>query len=82
MTRYIRLMPLEWSRSGRIGLRLEAYGCPHSQCSTPLTLSHSVTLAWVSQGTAKRLVTSVQGCFFPPLVATMTQNKSAETQSC
>uniref|UniRef100_A0A8C2XN65 Contactin-associated protein-like 4 n=1 Tax=Cyclopterus lumpus TaxID=8103 RepID=A0A8C2XN65_CYCLU len=28
--RYVRLLPLDWSPNGRIGLRLEAYGCPHN----------------------------------------------------
>lgn len=31
IARYIRLIPLEWSHNGRIGLRLETYGCPHGQ---------------------------------------------------
>lgn len=31
IARYFRLIPLEWSHNGRIGLRLETYGCPHGQ---------------------------------------------------
>ncbi|XP_034537061.1 contactin-associated protein-like 4 [Notolabrus celidotus] len=29
ITRYVRLIPLDWNPNGRIGLRLETYGCPH-----------------------------------------------------
>ncbi|KAJ3595002.1 hypothetical protein NHX12_004307, partial [Muraenolepis orangiensis] len=29
LARYLRLVPLEWNPSGRIGLRLETYGCPY-----------------------------------------------------
>ncbi|KAG7512883.1 contactin-associated protein-like 4 [Solea senegalensis] len=28
--RYVRLIPLDWNRNGRIGLRLETYGCPYN----------------------------------------------------
>ncbi|KAL6103779.1 cntnap4 [Pungitius sinensis] len=28
--RFLRLLPLHWNPSGRIGLRLEAYGCPYT----------------------------------------------------
>uniref|UniRef100_A0A3B4ZV53 Contactin-associated protein-like 4 n=1 Tax=Stegastes partitus TaxID=144197 RepID=A0A3B4ZV53_9TELE len=28
--RFLRLIPLDWNPNGRIGLRLEAYGCPYS----------------------------------------------------
>uniref|UniRef100_A0A8C7I218 Contactin-associated protein-like 4 n=1 Tax=Oncorhynchus kisutch TaxID=8019 RepID=A0A8C7I218_ONCKI len=27
--RFLRLLPLDWNPNGRIGLRLEAYGCPY-----------------------------------------------------
>ncbi|KAK0145688.1 Contactin-associated protein-like 5 [Merluccius polli] len=30
LARYLRLVPLDWNPSGRIGLRLEAYGCPYA----------------------------------------------------
>ncbi|KAG7279633.1 hypothetical protein CRUP_019370 [Coryphaenoides rupestris] len=30
LARYLRLVPLEWNPSGRIGLRLETYGCPYA----------------------------------------------------
>uniref|UniRef100_A0A8D3A368 Contactin-associated protein-like 4 n=1 Tax=Scophthalmus maximus TaxID=52904 RepID=A0A8D3A368_SCOMX len=30
VARFLRLIPLGWNPNGRIGLRLETYGCPHS----------------------------------------------------
>uniref|UniRef100_A0A3Q3R1G9 Contactin associated protein like 3 n=1 Tax=Monopterus albus TaxID=43700 RepID=A0A3Q3R1G9_MONAL len=30
ITRFLRLFPLNWNPTGRIGLRLEAYGCPYT----------------------------------------------------
>ncbi|XP_053293873.1 contactin-associated protein-like 4 [Pleuronectes platessa] len=30
IARFLRLLPLSWNLSGRIGLRLETYGCPHA----------------------------------------------------
>ncbi|XP_068196207.1 contactin-associated protein-like 4 isoform X1 [Antennarius striatus] len=30
IARFLRLIPLGWNPSGRIGLRLEAYGCPYT----------------------------------------------------
>uniref|UniRef100_A0A3Q3AZG5 Contactin-associated protein-like 4 n=1 Tax=Kryptolebias marmoratus TaxID=37003 RepID=A0A3Q3AZG5_KRYMA len=30
VARFLRLLPLDWNPIGRIGLRLEAYGCPYS----------------------------------------------------
>uniref|UniRef100_A0A4W6DUX9 Contactin associated protein like 3 n=1 Tax=Lates calcarifer TaxID=8187 RepID=A0A4W6DUX9_LATCA len=30
IARYVRLIPLDWNPNGRIGLRLEAYGCPYN----------------------------------------------------
>uniref|UniRef100_A0AAY4A133 Contactin-associated protein-like 2 n=1 Tax=Denticeps clupeoides TaxID=299321 RepID=A0AAY4A133_9TELE len=29
VARYLRIVPLDWSSEGRIGLRLEIYGCPY-----------------------------------------------------
>ncbi|XP_075960283.1 contactin-associated protein-like 4 [Anarhichas minor] len=29
IARYVRLLPLDWNPNGRIGLRLETYGCAH-----------------------------------------------------
>lgn len=31
IARYVRLIPLDWNTNGRIGLRIEIYGCPYSQ---------------------------------------------------
>lgn len=31
VARYLRLIPLDWNPNGRIGLRLETYGCPYSR---------------------------------------------------
>ncbi|TKS79399.1 Contactin-associated protein-like 3B [Collichthys lucidus] len=31
IARFLRLIPLEWNPSGRIGLRLETYGCPYKK---------------------------------------------------
>lgn len=33
VARFLRLIPLNWNPNGRIGLRLEAYGCPYSESS-------------------------------------------------
>ncbi|XP_068183216.1 contactin-associated protein-like 4 [Antennarius striatus] len=30
ITRYVRLIPLDWNRNGHIGLRLETYGCAYN----------------------------------------------------
>ncbi|XP_037314546.2 contactin-associated protein-like 4 isoform X2 [Pungitius pungitius] len=44
--RFLRLLPLHWNPSGRIGLRLEAYGCPYT--------SHVLSLDGSSTGLAYR----------------------------
>lgn len=31
LARYIRFIPVEWSREGRIGVRLELYGCSYCE---------------------------------------------------
>uniref|UniRef100_A0A3B4ZD47 Contactin-associated protein-like 4 n=1 Tax=Stegastes partitus TaxID=144197 RepID=A0A3B4ZD47_9TELE len=33
IARFLRLIPLDWNPNGRIGLRLETYGCPYSKLS-------------------------------------------------
>ncbi|KAL8165695.1 UNVERIFIED_CONTAM: hypothetical protein K2H54_052931 [Gekko kuhli] len=33
VARYVRILPLDWSGEGQIGLRIEVYGCPY--CSIP-----------------------------------------------
>ncbi|KAM4730174.1 contactin-associated protein-like 4 [Anableps anableps] len=30
IARFVRIIPLDWNPNGRIGLRLEAYGCPYN----------------------------------------------------
>ena len=37
--RFIRFVPLEWNPSGKIGMRVEVYGCSYSKCRhAPSTL--------------------------------------------
>ena len=31
LARYIRFIPVEWSREGRIGVRLDLYGCSYCE---------------------------------------------------
>jgi len=31
LARYIRFIPLDWSKDGRIGVRLELYGCSYCE---------------------------------------------------
>ncbi|XP_054885395.1 contactin-associated protein-like 4 [Poeciliopsis prolifica] len=33
VARFVRVVPLHWNPNGRIGLRLEAYGCPYNSAS-------------------------------------------------
>ncbi|XP_029564510.1 contactin-associated protein-like 4 isoform X3 [Salmo trutta] len=40
--RFLRLLPLDWNPNGRIGLRLEAYGCPYSKSASSGPESHMV----------------------------------------
>ncbi|XP_077463030.1 contactin-associated protein-like 4 isoform X1 [Stigmatopora argus] len=42
LTRFLRLIPLAWNPSGRIGLRLEIYGCHHASDVVNLDGSSSV----------------------------------------
>ncbi|XP_041849072.1 contactin-associated protein-like 4 isoform X2 [Melanotaenia boesemani] len=41
VARYLRLIPLDWNPSGRIGLRLETYGCPYTSDVVSFTSSSS-----------------------------------------
>lgn len=45
VARFLRLIPLDWNPAGRIGLRLEAYGCPYSESRT---ISTSATTTFSS----------------------------------
>lgn len=38
VARYLRIIPLDWSEEGRIGLRFEIYGCPYCK----LTLHYHI----------------------------------------
>ncbi|XP_041804234.1 contactin-associated protein-like 4 [Chelmon rostratus] len=40
--RFLRLIPLDWNPSGRIGLRLETYGCPYTSDVVSLDGSSSL----------------------------------------
>uniref|UniRef100_UPI0037E7EB3C contactin-associated protein-like 4 n=1 Tax=Semicossyphus pulcher TaxID=241346 RepID=UPI0037E7EB3C len=42
IARFLRLTPLDWNPSGRIGLRLEAYGCPYTSDVVSLDGSSSL----------------------------------------
>lgn len=33
VARFLRLVPLDWSEEGRIGLRIEVYGCSYCECT-------------------------------------------------
>ncbi|KAM4728066.1 contactin-associated protein-like 4 [Anableps anableps] len=42
VARFLRLIPLDWNPSGRIGLRLETYGCPYTSDVASLDGSSSL----------------------------------------
>ncbi|XP_041804256.1 contactin-associated protein-like 4 [Chelmon rostratus] len=42
IARFLRLIPLDWNPSGRIGLRLETYGCPYTSDVVSLDGSSSL----------------------------------------
>ncbi|MED6281832.1 hypothetical protein CHARACLAT_025951, partial [Characodon lateralis] len=42
VARFLRLIPLDWNPSGRIGLRLETYGCPYTSDVVSLDGSSSL----------------------------------------
>ncbi|KAM6918523.1 contactin-associated protein-like 4 [Xenentodon cancila] len=43
IARFLRFIPLDWNPSGRIGLRLEAYGCPYTSDVVSFDGSSSLT---------------------------------------
>uniref|UniRef100_A0A3Q2PKF3 Contactin associated protein like 3 n=1 Tax=Fundulus heteroclitus TaxID=8078 RepID=A0A3Q2PKF3_FUNHE len=43
VARFLRLVPLDWNPTGRIGLRLEAYGCPYTSDMVSFDGSSSLT---------------------------------------
>ncbi|XP_075878400.1 contactin-associated protein-like 4 isoform X2 [Nelusetta ayraudi] len=52
VARFLRLIPLHWNPNGRIGLRLEAYGCPYTSDVVSLDGSSSLVYRW-SPGTQR-----------------------------
>uniref|UniRef100_A0A3Q3X1B9 Uncharacterized protein n=1 Tax=Mola mola TaxID=94237 RepID=A0A3Q3X1B9_MOLML len=46
VARFLRLIPLDWNPSGRIGLRLETYGCPYISDVVSLDGSSSLVYRW------------------------------------
>lgn len=42
VARYLRLIPLEWSAEGRVGLRVEVYGCAYCECKLEKRLNFLV----------------------------------------
>ncbi len=40
VARYLRIIPLDWSEEGRIGLRFEIYGCPYCKLTLLCYISH------------------------------------------
>ncbi|XP_062284692.1 contactin-associated protein-like 4 [Scomber scombrus] len=46
IARFLRLIPLDWNPSGRIGLRLETYGCPYTSDVVSLDGSSSSSLVY------------------------------------
>ncbi|CAK6974784.1 contactin-associated protein-like 4 [Scomber scombrus] len=46
IARFLRLIPLDWNPSGRIGLRLETYGCPYTSDVVSLDGGSSSSLVY------------------------------------
>ncbi|KAM9349240.1 contactin-associated protein-like 4 [Symphorus nematophorus] len=53
MARFLRLIPLDWNPSGRIGLRLETYGCPYTSDVVSLDGSSSSLVYRLSPGSRR-----------------------------
>ncbi|CAL8298404.1 unnamed protein product [Merluccius merluccius] len=49
VARYLRLVPLDWNPNGRIGLRLEAYGCPYNSDVAHFDGRSGLLLRWNSR---------------------------------
>uniref|UniRef100_A0A3Q4I469 Contactin associated protein like 3 n=1 Tax=Neolamprologus brichardi TaxID=32507 RepID=A0A3Q4I469_NEOBR len=59
IARFLRLIPLDWNPSGRIGLRLETYGCPYTSDVVSLNGGSSSLVYRLSPGpwrTSKEVV--------------------------
>ncbi|XP_075878371.1 contactin-associated protein-like 4 [Nelusetta ayraudi] len=52
VARFLRLIPAHWNPNGRMGLRLEAYGCPYTSDVVSLDGSSSLVYRW-SRGTQR-----------------------------
>uniref|UniRef100_A0A3P9DCR2 Contactin-associated protein-like 4 n=1 Tax=Maylandia zebra TaxID=106582 RepID=A0A3P9DCR2_9CICH len=50
IARFIRLIPLDWNPNGRIGLRLETYGCPYTSDVVSFDGGSSGLLYWLTSG--------------------------------
>ncbi|KAM7400104.1 hypothetical protein PAMA_004687 [Pampus argenteus] len=50
IARFLRLIPLDWNPNGRIGLRLETYGCPYTSDVVSLDGSSSSLVYRLSPG--------------------------------
>ncbi|CAB1434594.1 unnamed protein product [Pleuronectes platessa] len=46
IARFLRLLPLSWNPNGRIGLRLETYGCPHASDVVALDGASGLVYRW------------------------------------
>lgn len=49
VARYLRFIPLEWSPEGRVGLRVEAYGCTYCECLLRSQAGNACSLAFALQ---------------------------------
>ncbi|VTJ71288.1 Hypothetical predicted protein, partial [Marmota monax] len=50
VARYVRMVPLDWNGEGRIGLRVEVYGCAYceSMCPRAGLLLYPESAIWLS----------------------------------
>uniref|UniRef100_A0A3Q0QTK6 Contactin associated protein like 3 n=1 Tax=Amphilophus citrinellus TaxID=61819 RepID=A0A3Q0QTK6_AMPCI len=50
IARFFRLFPLDWNPNGRIGLRLETYGCPYTSDVVSFDGGSSGLVYWLTSG--------------------------------
>ncbi|XP_044222865.1 contactin-associated protein-like 4 isoform X1 [Thunnus albacares] len=67
IARFLRLIPLDWNPSGRIGLRLETYGCPYTSDVVSLDGSSSSSLVFRLSPKPKRMSREVVSLKFKTL---------------
>ncbi|KAM9844451.1 contactin-associated protein-like 4 [Aulostomus maculatus] len=65
VARFLRLIPLGWNTNGRIGLRLETYGCPHT--SDVMSFDGSSSLVYQSSAGSRRTSREVISLTFKTL---------------